>query len=157
MELVTTDGNNLKIYFPPCSISIQQHCQFTAFKDPSPLLKHITYLTTFLSTTLQLFPCILPMKPQATLNKIHLAFTSDPPQHTHFKCLFPLVKLLLCRPPAPRTCSHSSHSFTLPSATSIGACPGFLTFPFCTKLWLFRPWPQKGKTELLLQSKASNV
>lgn len=140
-----------KYTLPLAKLALDSISQFMAFQDPSPLFKHITYLTTFLST-------ILSLRTAKATTGTTLQNTSGFHLWTPltFRVSSHMVKLLLCRLPAPCTCSHYK-SFTFPSATSTGICPAFLTFPFCTELWLFRLWPQKSKPELLLHSKASNV
>lgn len=130
--------------------------QFMAFKDPSPLFKHITYLsaylTTFLSSTLQLFLCKLPMQPQATLYKMHLAFISQHPS------AHPLYTPL----PTRWNCcsSDSQHSIPAPptkvswllTQVHFSKCKEywdlsrFSHFPLLYKAVAVRLWPQKNKT-----------
>lgn len=135
MELATTDGNNLKIYFPPCLISIWQHFlvhgpqgsispfqthnppNYISFHNSSALSLHTAKATT--GTTLQ------------NTSGFHLwTPLSAPTSH--------MVKLLLCRLPAPRTCSHCK-GFTAPHTASFFKCnkywhlPSFSHFPLPCK------------------------
>lgn len=110
MELVTTDGNNLKVYFPPCLISIRQHVSVHGFQGSiSPLQTHnlpiciSNYISFLNSSTLSLQTANATTgNTLQNASGFHLPTPLSPPalhasSHT--------MKLLLLRLPALHTCS----------------------------------------------------